>query len=73
MSALFKKPKMPQIEMPEPPPPPPDPYAQEQARLDIERAKFRDRKSRGRAATILTGGDGLRDEAPVTARILGGG
>lgn len=71
MSALFKTPKMPELPPPLPPPPP-DPYEQAQAAEAVERSRFRDRKSRGRAATLLTGGDGLRDKAPTTSRMLGG-
>lgn len=55
---------------PPPPPPPPtitDPSVEEARRKAIEDSA---RKARGRASTILTGGQGDLSEAPVAKKTL---
>jgi|APSaa5957512622_1039677.scaffolds.fasta_scaffold45977_2 hypothetical protein len=66
-------------------PPPPVDYAQEsvqrqkeEAEMDaeivLERTKALNKKKSGRYATLLTGGEGLQDEADVKTRsLLGSG
>ncbi len=74
MPGLFSKPK---IEAPPAPPPPPsvDPEiagrqkAEETAR-ELEKAAKAERKTRGRASTVLTGGSGLTDEPNLAQRTL---
>ena len=66
MSAIFSRPPP-----PAPPPPPPVPQpgdpAVEEAR---KRALAAARNAKGRAATILTGGQGLTGDAPVSKKTL---
>jgi hypothetical protein len=66
-------------------PPPPVDYAQESvqrqkeeaemdAEIQVERTKALSKKKSGRYATLLTGGEGIQDEADVKARsLLGSG
>ncbi len=57
MSRLFKGPKTVKAEKPDD---------------DLERLRARLRKRGGRQSTILSGGGGVRGEAPVFKRKLGG-
>ncbi len=66
MSAIFSKPSPPALPPLPPPPEPADP--------DVEAARKRAlaaaRNAKGRAATILTGGQGLSGDAPVNKKTL---
>jgi hypothetical protein len=57
-----------------PPPPPPPPPPPERSDADVQAAdtdeRLRARLARGRAATILTGGQGDLAPAPTTAKTL---
>lgn len=68
MSGMFSSPKIP---APTPAPEPPtkdDPSVEEARRKELQAAA----KARGRAATLLTGGDGDTSAAPVQRkRLLG--
>jgi hypothetical protein len=71
IASVFK----PTVAMPPPPPPPPsptstDPAAAADAARKLEDAAAAERKVKGRAATLLTGGAGVGDEAPVSKRVL---
>lgn len=65
MSAIFAKPPAPLPTAP-PPPTPEDP-AVEAARKRAQRAAL---NAKGRAATILTGGQGLTGDTPATKKTL---
>ena len=65
MSAIFAKPPAPLP--PAPPPPTPDDPAVEAARKRAQRAA---RLAKGRAATILTGGQGLTGDTSATKKTL---
>ena len=60
------KPKMPK------PPPVIDTSGESAARLEKEKQRALQIASRGRAGTILTGGQGVTEEASVGKTILGG-
>ena len=68
MGKLFggKTPKAPPPPAPPPPPPAEDTSAQDAMKLAEEGQ--RQRAAKGRASTILTGGDGLEDDQIVTAK-----
>tara|TARA_R110000822_G_scaffold135119_1_gene272757 strand:+ start:1400 stop:1603 length:204 start_codon:yes stop_codon:yes gene_type:complete len=58
-------------------PPPTDPavddkVAESEAKLEAERQAMVKTKSQGRMGTLLTGGQGVTDEAPTSKTILGG-
>ena len=58
-------------------PPPTDPVvddkvAESEAKLEAERQAMIRTKSQGRMGTLLTGGQGITDEAPTSKTILGG-
>lgn len=57
---------------PKPLPPPPDPNAAAEVARRMQEAAALERKARGRASTILTGGQGLLDEENRPGRILFG-
>ena len=63
MSGLFSKPQAPVVLQTPAPPAGDDPAIQS----DLEKARRAGRQARGRATTVLTGGQGLLDE-PATAR-----
>lgn len=66
MSAIFSKPATP-TPLPPPPPPTRDDPAVDAAR---KRAQIAARNAKGRAATILTGGQGLSGDAPAHKKTL---
>ncbi len=66
MAALFSKPKTPKVETPNPLPPPPERSDGETAALAAEQ---RAKANKGRAYTMLTGGQGVSSTA---VRFLGG-
>ena len=58
-------------------PPPTDPavddkVAESEAKLEAERQAMVKTKSQGRMGTLLTGGQGVTNEAPTSKTILGG-
>ena len=58
-------------------PPPTDPavddkVAESEAKLEAERQAMVKTKSQGRMGTLLTGGQGVTDDAPTSKTILGG-
>jgi|AntAceMinimDraft_6_1070360.scaffolds.fasta_scaffold05616_4 hypothetical protein len=65
MSAVFSKPPAPLP--PAPPPPTPEDPEVEAARKRAHRAAL---NARGRAATILTGGQGLTGDTPANKKTL---
>lgn len=70
MSALFSKPKVPEVQAPEAPPPAPEKSdADVSALASAQRRKFFG--SGGRGATMLTGGGGTAGGSSVI-RFLGG-
>ncbi|TXG77590.1 hypothetical protein E6Q11_02355 [Candidatus Dojkabacteria bacterium] len=71
MGKIFK----PEIQAPAPPPPPPSPVGADPAEAAktqkaMEDAASAERKARGRAATLLTGGEGVEDPATISKRML---
>ena len=62
--------------MPQMPPPTDtgvdDKVAESEAKLEAERQAMIRTKSQGRMGTLLTGGQGVTDEAPTSKTILGG-
>lgn len=74
MGSLLK----PKIDMPPPPKPPPsptseDPNAKKEAQEKMDKASQAQRKTKGRASTIMTGGLGLEkkdDEGSISRRTL---
>ena len=79
---FFSAPKVPQYTPPPPPPPPPAPVTVDTSQDDINKAQEAEKKrlqqQRGRAATILSGSQGVLgdDSAGVggvaTKKLLGG-
>lgn len=68
MTGIFSSAKTPALVEPEPTPTAADPAVEEARRKELLAAQ----KSKGRAATLLTGGDGDTSEAPVERkRLLG--
>jgi len=60
---------------PPPPPPPPDTSAQDEAtrlatQKKLDEAAAAEGKARGRAATLLTGGEGDTSQASISRRTL---
>ena len=49
-----------------------DKVAESEAKLEAERQAMVKTKSQGRMGTLLTGGQGVTDEAPTSKTILGG-
>lgn len=49
-----------------------DRVAESEAKLEAERQAMVKTKSQGRMGTLLTGGQGVTDEAPTSKTILGG-
>lgn len=68
MSAIFSPPKP----MPVPPAPPPEPPRRDDPEVTdaARRARLAAARSRGRAATILTGARGLTGDAPSVRKTL---
>lgn len=65
----------PKLEAPPPPPPPPSPTSndKEEARRvqeEMNKAAAAERNAKGRSATLLTGGQGVTEEAPTTKKVL---
>jgi len=62
--------------MPQMPPPTDsvvdDKVAESEAKLEAERQAMVRTKSQGRMGTLLTGGQGVTDDAPTSKTILGG-
>jgi hypothetical protein len=72
MAGLFSKPKI-QVAAPVAPPPSPisdDAATKAATNEKLEQAAKAERGIRGRAATLLTSGVGVTDEAPISKRVL---
>lgn len=67
MSAIFSRPAPP---TPLPPPPPVPSRADPAVEAARKRAQIAARNAKGRAATILTGGQGLSGDAPANKKTL---
>ena len=67
MGGLFHRPK---VVQPAPPPPVPTGPTEEEKAAALAEEKTQERKRRGRGSTIVTGGLGLTNKAPVSRKVL---
>lgn len=71
MGAIFKQPDIQQA-VPPPPPSPTsaDPNVARETQARMQAAADAERKAKGRASTLLTGGEGVKEDAQVSKRVL---